>query len=65
MKVELIRTEEPEGNWYKILIDGSVKKCFGMTYISEEQAKKDAEEAFDSFVKNRSFNTEVIKSVEI
>jgi hypothetical protein len=62
MKIELIRTEELDGYWYKILVDGAVKKCFGMNYITEEQAKQQALETFDRVVKTKCFNSEVIKS---
>jgi hypothetical protein len=65
MKIELIRTEEPDGTWYKILVDGSVQKCFGMRFISEEKARESAEAAFEKYVEGKGVLLEVIKSVTI
>ena len=65
MKIELIKTFELDGNWYKIQVDGVTKIAVS---ISDE--KKDLNRALEAF-KNlvaqskKLRNAELIKSVEI
>jgi hypothetical protein len=65
MKIELIKTFELDGNWYKIQVDGVTKIAVS---ISDE--KKDFDRALEAF-KNlvaqskKLRNAELIKSVEI
>lgn len=65
MKIQLIRTEELDGIWYKILIDGCVKKCFGCKYVEEATAKESAKQMYDNIIKNHTFITEIIEEAEI
>jgi hypothetical protein len=62
MKIELVKTKEADGDWFKIKINGSTEACIGFgKYITEEVALKRAEEIYDFWIQNKG-KEEVIKS---
>ena len=65
MKIELIKTKERDGEWYKVYVDGICEKCYGFKHIPEEEAKLKAEAYFNNCVKYCCKEVEIIKSVEI
>lgn len=64
-KIELIKTRESDGDWYKVYVDGECKACCGMQYVLEEKALARAEEIFNFLVENKGNNRQIIKTVEI
>jgi predicted RNase H-like HicB family nuclease len=62
MKIELVKTKEADGDWFKIKVDGSTQQCIGFgKYITEEEALKRAEEIYEFYVQNKG-NEEVLMS---
>jgi hypothetical protein len=68
MKIEIVRTQENDGDWYKVLVDGYNKGCWKVTDIqSENEALILAEKRFDELVSlaKRPELITVLKSIEI
>ncbi len=66
MKLELVRTSEPDGMWYKILRDGFTLKAWMIVKGMENTTHIEAEVYFDKLVETvKSYKFEVIKSIEI
>jgi len=67
MKIELLRTEEADGNWYKILgANGWPLKVIKFNESDEETQKLKALEAYDEIVEKASnLKIIVLKSIEI
>lgn len=67
MKIELIKTKETDGEWYKVYVDGLIKDIFGFKHIPEEDAKKKAMAVFNFYVEfaKNGFAKEIIESIEI
>jgi len=61
MKIELIKTKESDGDWYKIQIDGTTEQCVN---ASRSDALNRALEIFDFYKENKG-TIEVIKSEEV
>jgi hypothetical protein len=67
MTIELIRTEEPCGNWYKILAAGGWPlRCILFDATNESDKYHEALAFFNETVKRAEINkTVVLKSIEI
>lgn len=66
MKIELVRTEEIDGIWYKILQDKMNIKCWGESKLrTEAETLKIAEDYFNEVVAKAKIKIEVLKSVEV
>ena len=63
MKIQLIKTKESDGNWYKVVVDGLTKACIGIRE-NEDKALARAMEIYDFCVKNEGV-IEIIKETEI
>lgn len=61
MKIELIQTKEPDGDWYKIRIDDSTQQCISINPGKEEEALKRANDIYD-FYKECKGKFKTIKS---
>lgn len=48
MKIELIETEELDGNWYKLIIDDRIARC----YNHNEEGLKKAKHHYDMLAAN-------------
>jgi len=66
MKIELIKTKESDGDWYKICFDGTCRACFGYGTgkRSEEEALERATEVYNFYKENKGI-IQVIKSEEV
>jgi len=64
MKIQLIKTKEPDGDWYKIQINGFTKACIHIRKDEEAAALDRANEIYDFYKKNRG-QYKVIKEEEI
>lgn len=64
MLIELIKTKESDGDWFKIRVDGHTKTCLGIRGEKEVETAKRAEEIFNFYVENKG-NDQIIKSFEI
>jgi hypothetical protein len=62
MKIELVKTKESDGNWYKIRVDGLTKAC--VSIHEEEKDLKRATEIYDFLVETKG-SFQVIKETEI
>jgi hypothetical protein len=76
MILKLVRTEETDGNWYKVIQDGETVACYTTDPPrGEEGAKKEALKKYQEHLTNATKlictkyddlkKTEVIKSTEI
>jgi hypothetical protein len=67
MKLEIVKTTEVDGTWYKILKDGRTIKVFGQHFVTDEEAKTDALAEYQQMIKIAVKNIlpEVIASTEI
>ena len=64
MKIELIRTSDPDGMWYKIYQDGWPVKVWRVLEGNENLTHIEAEVYFDKLVKEAK-KVEVIKTTII
>jgi hypothetical protein len=64
MKIDIIKTCESDGNWYKVRIDGSTKACIRIDNKPEGEALAKATEIYDFYVNNEG-EFQVVKEVEI
>jgi hypothetical protein len=60
MTIELIKTKETDGDWYKILVDGCTKAVVGI-HDDEQKALKRITEIYDFMIANKG-EKQVIKS---
>jgi len=68
MKLEIIKTTETDGRWYKVTLDGACKEAFKICASQpDEQAKERALRAYQEYLDLaiEGLKTEVIKSTEI
>jgi len=63
MKIQLIKTKESDGNWYKVVVDGLTKACIGIRE-NENKALVRATEIYDFYVKDEGV-IEIIKEKEL
>ena len=59
MKIQLIRTKEAGGDWYKILVDGCYQACISIKDRGESEALKIATETYESL--KRDACTQIIR----
>ena len=64
MKIQLIKTKELDGDWYKIRINGFTKTCIHIIKGEEAAALDRANEIYDFYKENRG-QYKVIKGEEI
>lgn len=66
MKLQLIKTKESDGNWYKIYYDDRIKACIKIdtTEEGEETALRRATEIYD-FLKENKGQSQIIKEDEV
>ena len=64
MKLQLIKTKETDGDWYKILVDGKYKKAISISERGEEEAYRIANEALDFYKENKG-EYQIIKEEEV
>jgi hypothetical protein len=67
MKLEITKTTEVDGTWYKILKDGRTIKVFGQHFVTDEEAKTAALAEYQQMIEIAVKNilSEVIASTEI
>lgn len=61
MKLQLIKTKETDGDWFKILVDG---RCKAVTNAKTDNALSRATEIFD-FIKENKGEFQIIKEEEV
>ena len=61
MKLQLIKTKETDGDWYKVLVDG---KCKGITNAKSDNALERATEIYD-FLKENKGECQIIREEDI
>ena len=64
MKIELIKTKESDGNWYKVYVDDWPKACIKIFNGREDESLKRAIEIYDFLIENKG-DKQIIKSNEI
>jgi len=64
MKIQIIRTSEADGEWYKVKIDDSTQACISITEGKDAEALQRAEKIYDFCKENRG-KFKVIKEEEI
>jgi hypothetical protein len=64
MKIEIIKTKESDGDWFKVIVDNRTEACVNINNRTEEEALKRAFEIFDFIAENKG-KQQVIKSVEL
>ena len=63
MKIELIRTEEVDGCWFKIMVDNRNIECFAFSSNTESKRLEEASTKFDETIKRaKSPKSEILKS---
>jgi len=64
MKIELIKTKESDGNWYKVYVDDWPQSCIKILIGREDEALERATEIYDFLIENKG-DKQIIKSNEI